>query len=67
MIANISGKAEDIRNRPTLQPMASPPAFNGKGPVNFGAILHALDIDQALLAHTPIGAGVNPKNFNREN
>ena len=29
--------------------------------------LHALDIDQALLAHTPTWAGVPPKNFNREN
>jgi len=31
------------------------------------AILHALDIDQALLAHTPSGTGVPQKNFNREN
>jgi len=29
--------------------------------------LHALEIDQALLAHSPSGAGVTPKNFNREN
>jgi len=28
---------------------------------------HALQIDQVLLAHTPIGMGVPPKNFNREN
>ena len=29
--------------------------------------LHALDIDQALLAHTPTGTGVPKKFFNREN
>jgi len=29
--------------------------------------LHALQIDQALLAHTGTGRGVPPKNFNREN
>ena len=30
--------------------------------------LHALEIDQGYLAHTPIGTGVPPKkNFNREN
>ena len=29
--------------------------------------LHALKIDQALLAHTPSWAGVHPKNCNREN
>jgi len=29
--------------------------------------LHALEIDQALLAHTPTGTGVSPKFFNREN
>ena len=28
LIANISGKAEDIQNRPALQTMAIPPAFN---------------------------------------
>ena len=38
LIANISGTAEDIRNRPTSQTMAIPPAFNGKGPVNFGPL-----------------------------
>jgi len=38
LIANISGTAEDIRNRPALQTMAFPPAFNGKGPVNFGSL-----------------------------
>ena len=27
--------------------------------------LHALDIDQGYLAHTPTGTGVPPKNFNR--
>jgi len=30
-------------------------------------LLHALQIDQALLAHTPRWDGVPPKNFNREN
>ena len=29
--------------------------------------LHALEIDQCLLAHTPTGTGVPPKFFNREN
>ena len=29
--------------------------------------LHALEIVQALLAHAPSGAGVPPKNFNRQN
>jgi len=29
--------------------------------------LHALEIDQALLARTPTGTGVLPKFFNREN
>ena len=29
--------------------------------------LHALEMDQALLAHTPTWAGVPPKFFNREN
>jgi len=29
--------------------------------------LHALEIDQALLAHTPTGTGVPQKIFNREN
>jgi len=29
--------------------------------------LHALQIDQALLAHTTTGTGVPPKSFNREN
>jgi len=29
--------------------------------------LYALEIDQALSAHTPIGMGVPPKKFNREN
>ena len=29
--------------------------------------LHSLEIDQALLAHTPTGTGVSPQNFNREN
>ena len=35
LIANISGTAEDIRNRPTLQTTAIPPAFDEKSPVNF--------------------------------
>jgi len=30
LIANISGTAEDIQNRPALQTMAIPPAFNEK-------------------------------------
>ena len=34
LIANISGTAEDIQN----QTMAIPPAFNKKGPVNFGPL-----------------------------
>jgi len=38
LIANISGTAEDIQNRPALQTMAIPPAFNEKGPVNFGPL-----------------------------
>ena len=38
LIANISGTAEDIRNRPTLQTMAIPPAFKEKSPVNFGPL-----------------------------
>jgi len=38
LIANISGTAEGIQNRPTLQTMAIPPAFNEKGPVNFGPL-----------------------------
>ena len=38
LIANISGTAKDIQNRPTLQTMAIPPAFNEKGPVNFGPL-----------------------------
>jgi len=29
--------------------------------------VHALEIDQGYLAHTPTGTGVPPKNFNREN
>jgi len=29
--------------------------------------LHALEIGQGYLAHTPTGTGVPPKNFNREN
>jgi len=40
LIANISGTAEDrpIQNRPALQTMAIPPAFNDKGPVKFGPL-----------------------------
>ena len=38
LIANISGMAEDIQNRPALQTMAIPPAFNEKSPVNFGPL-----------------------------
>jgi len=39
LIANISGMAEDIQNRSTVQTMAIPPAFNEKRPVNFGPLL----------------------------
>jgi len=38
LIANISGTAKDIQNRPTVQTMAIPPAFNEKNPVNFGPL-----------------------------
>jgi len=38
LIANISGTAEDIQNRPTVQTMAIPPAFNEKSSVNFGPL-----------------------------
>jgi len=38
LIANIFGTAEDIQNRPTVQTMAIPPAFDDKSPVNFGAL-----------------------------
>ena len=38
LMANISGTAEDIQNRPAIQTMAIPPAFNEKGPVNFGPL-----------------------------
>jgi len=37
-IANISGTAKDIQNRPALQTMAIPPAFKEKSPVNFGPL-----------------------------
>jgi len=37
-IANISRTAEDFQNRPALQTMVIPPAFNEKGPVNFGPL-----------------------------
>jgi len=38
LIANISGTAEDIQNRPMVQTMAIPPAFNEKSPENFGPL-----------------------------
>ena len=38
LVANISGTAKDIQIRPALQTMAIPPAFNEKGPVNFGPL-----------------------------
>ena len=38
LIANISGTAKDIHNRPTLQTKAIPPAFDEKSPVNFGPL-----------------------------
>ena len=39
-------------------------ALRGCCPSKF---LHALEIDQGLIAHTPSGTGVPPKNFNHEN
>jgi len=39
-------------------------ALRGCCPLKF---LHALQIDQGLLVHTPKGNGGPPKNFNREN
>jgi len=33
LIANISGTAKDIQNRPALQTIAIPPAFNEKSPL----------------------------------
>ena len=39
-------------------------ALRGCCPLKF---LHALEIDQGLLAHTPKGNEGPPKNFNREN
>jgi len=38
LIANISGTAKDIQNRPTVQTMVIPPAFDEKSPVNFGPL-----------------------------
>jgi len=38
LIANISGTAQDIQNRKTLQTMAIPPAFNERRLVNFGPL-----------------------------
>jgi len=38
LIANISGTAQEIQNRKTLQTVAIPPAFNEKCTVNFGAL-----------------------------
>ena len=86
-IANISGTAKDIQNRPTVQTMAIPPALlwstNGLelhvslDPLKctFLAdsisahrgccapkILHALEIDQALIANARSGTG-SPKKF----
>jgi len=40
------------------------PALRGCCAMKF---LHALEIDQNYLAHTPTGTGVPPKKFNREN
>ena len=85
--------AEDIQNRPTLQTMAIPLAFNEKKPGELWStndlefhvsldpvkctfladyisahrgccalkILYALEIDQALIAHTRSGTGVPPQ------
>jgi len=41
LIANVSGRAEDIQNRTTVQTIAIPPAFDEKSPVNFGPLLTA--------------------------
>jgi len=38
LIANISGTAQDIQNRKTIQTMAIPPAFDEKRPVNLGPL-----------------------------
>ena len=38
LIANISGTAQDIHKRKTLQTMAIAPAFDEKSPVNFGPL-----------------------------
>jgi len=38
LIANISRMGQNIQNRKTVQPMAIPPAFDGKSPVNFGPL-----------------------------
>jgi len=38
LIANISGTAEGIQNRPKLQTMAIPLVFDEKRPVNFGPL-----------------------------
>jgi len=38
LIANISGTAKDIQNRPTVQTMAIPTAFDEKSAVNFGPL-----------------------------
>jgi len=38
LIANISGTAQDIQNRLTLQTMAIPPALDEKSLVNFGPL-----------------------------
>ena len=38
LISNISGTAKDIQNRPMVQTMAIPHAFNEKSPVNFGPL-----------------------------
>jgi len=99
LIANISGTGQHIQNRPTLQTMAIPAAFDDKKPGELWStnglefhvsldplkctfladyisalrgycarkILHALEIGQALIAHTRSGTGVPRKNFNREN
>ena len=53
LIANISGTAEDIQNRPALQTMAIPPAFNEKLWSTNGLELHvSLDpLKMHFLAH----------------
>jgi len=38
LIANISGKTQDIQNRKNIWSRLIPPPFNEKSPVNFGPL-----------------------------